>query len=357
MACHAMEEVLPDFNPAKDPHTGQCGVCHNPHEQTTPGAAVKTCASAQCHAEWRDEPFHVGPSHRAVAQRCETCHLPHAARVDASDCTGCHESVRQRTRLRPPLPFDTTRALRREALGPGPADDPLRGKGDTPPEDIPSGVSLVTPVFAPAAPADTFEHRPHRRLACLECHTTSSGTTGLTFEPPRGCDICHHQAPATSRCATCHQAGELSAAETMSLHITVPRQPERARSVPFSHPAHQQYQCRECHTAPVTMGLSPQVSACRNCHENHHEPARDCTTCHTGYDIRARHEPDVEASHQRCDACHTTGTVQLLLPNRSFCATCHVEQKTDHHPGRECTVCHLLSEPQAWKRRLTGGAR
>jgi DnaJ-class molecular chaperone len=106
------------------------------------------------------------------------------------------------------------------------------------------------------------------------------------------------------------------------------------------------------------MGLSPQVTTCRNCHENHHEPARDCTTCHTGYDIRARHEPEVEASHQRCDACHTTGTVQLLLPNRSFCSTCHAEQKADHHSGRECTVCHLLSEPLAWKRRLiSGGAR
>ena len=40
--------------------------------------------------------FHLGKAHRKVATRCETCHVVHAARVDASDCVGCHESVRAR---------------------------------------------------------------------------------------------------------------------------------------------------------------------------------------------------------------------------------------------------------------------
>jgi hypothetical protein len=74
-----------------------------------------------------------------------------------------------------------------------------------------------------------------------------------------------------------------------------------------------------------------------------------------GYDIQEEH-PGAEASHQRCDACHTPATIHLLTPNRSFCATCHGEQKADHYPGRECTVCHLLAEPADWKRRLVSGS-
>ena len=130
---------------------------------------------------------------------------PHAARVDASDCAGCHESVRKGGgKLRPPLPFDTTKALQQSiaAHRAGPlararrrpaAGRPARGRRTA----------------RPAAPADTFSHARHRRLACITCHTTSSPTRTLTFEPPRGCQICHHQRPASSKCATCHQASEL----------------------------------------------------------------------------------------------------------------------------------------------------
>jgi hypothetical protein len=352
-SCHDMRDVLPDFNPARDPHTGQCGVCHNPHTQATPEAAIKSCASAQCHADWRDEPFHVGVAHRRVAQRCEACHQPHASKVDASECTECHEAVRQRSRLRPPLPFDTTRALRRISHWPGPADDPPRGKGDAPPEENSSGVSFSTP--APAV-QDSFNHRQHRQLACITCHTTSSGRSGLTFEPPRGCNICHHQAPATSRCGNCHQPQELQVAQTMALHIAVPKQPERARDVAFSHPEHRQYRCQECHSEPVTLALTTRAASCRDCHAEHHEPARDCGDCHRGYDIREKHEPGIETSHTRCDACHTPATIHLLTPTRSFCATCHAEQEADHFPGKECSVCHLLAEPGQWKRRLVSGS-
>jgi hypothetical protein len=41
LGCHKMQKVLADFDPAKDPHGGKCGTCHNPHVQKT-AAAVKT---------------------------------------------------------------------------------------------------------------------------------------------------------------------------------------------------------------------------------------------------------------------------------------------------------------------------
>ena len=115
LACHRMRERLAGFTPAQDPHGGTCGMCHNPHTDVRPRDAVTSCASSQCHADWRQVAFHTGAAHRQVAQRCVTCHVPHAARVDASDCTGCHVQARQRSRgrLRPPLPFDTTEARRR----------------------------------------------------------------------------------------------------------------------------------------------------------------------------------------------------------------------------------------------------
>ncbi|HEU4996674.1 MAG TPA: hypothetical protein VFT29_17780, partial [Gemmatimonadaceae bacterium] len=112
LGCHEMQRVLADFNEGQDPHGGKCGTCHNPHTQKTPAAAT-SCATAGCHANWRDEPFHVGASHRKVGSQCLSCHVPHRAKADASDCEGCHRSVRVRSKLRPPLPFDTTRALRR----------------------------------------------------------------------------------------------------------------------------------------------------------------------------------------------------------------------------------------------------
>ena len=120
LGCHKMQKVLADFDAAKDPHGGKCGTCHNPHVQKTAAAAANSCTTSGCHANWRDTPFHVGASHKQIASRCLTCHLPHAAKVDASNCEGCHLSVRSRGGLRPPLPFDTTKALRRADATPAP---------------------------------------------------------------------------------------------------------------------------------------------------------------------------------------------------------------------------------------------
>ena len=52
-----------------------------------------------------------------MAEHCRTCHEPHAARVDASDCTGCHTAVRKGDRTeQAPLPFDTLKALQQSLL-------------------------------------------------------------------------------------------------------------------------------------------------------------------------------------------------------------------------------------------------
>jgi hypothetical protein len=379
LGCHEMQRVLEDFDARQDPHGGTCGMCHNPHEQETPAAAAATCATSGCHGDWREEPFHVGASHRRVGEQCITCHVPHSAKVDASDCAGCHLTVRERSRLRPPLPFDTTRALRdagvtaapivppvthppseRHVVGSGPAPDDIDWSapgsdgawvelGPGPPNVLHAGVRLAR---SPPAQADTFSHARHAKLACLVCHETAAGQGRLTFVPPRGCAICHHQTPRTSECASCHQTEEITPPQAATLMVTVPGAQPHPRPVEFLHGSHAELPCLECHTAPVTLAVAPPKAQCADCHTDHHTVERTCTTCHVVAEPEAAHQ-NLEVAHQRCDACHTAATVARLTPTRNFCATCHTAKATDHYEPRECTVCHFLAEPRAYQPKLT----
>ncbi len=330
LGCHEMRRVLGDFDAARDPHGGKCGTCHNPHEQRTPRAAAGSCA--ECHSDWRDEPFHTGPNHRRVAARCLTCHQAHASRVDASNCTECHAATRARTQLRPPLPFDTNAALQRRPSGPSADEEPW----------------IPPPPIAEAS-ADSFPHARHTRLACLTCHQTGSGHGRLTFEPPRGCAICHHQAPTPARCATCHQQTKYGVPHTAILTVTVPGNAQRPRPVDFLHARHETRTCLECHKTPVT--LAPPQGICLECHTEHHAEGRPCSSCHVLADPRVAHTSP-EIAHQRCDACHTATTVARLRPTRSFCSTCHADKAQDHYVQRECTTCHFLASPERYRARI-----
>ena len=345
--CHEMRALLAEFDPAKDPHRGSCGTCHNPHTDVKPDDALKSCADAGCHSNWRSVAFHAGAAHRDVARRCETCHQPHAARVDASDCTGCHQSVRDGGRLNPPLPFDTTEALRRVSglIEPGRS----RGRGDAPDPEDPLGV----PIAHTAARADTFSHQRHRQLTCLTCHSTTSRTSTLTFEPPRGCQICHHQRPASSDCATCHQPEELEIGVPVRMNVTVASREAREREVPFVHPVHGRSACTECHVTPVSLEPAAPVATCAACHQEHHAARIACASCHRTEQVMTAHQPPVNA-HGGCAACHESRTVAALEPDRSFCLSCH-PAGNDHYSDRECSVCHLQATPEEYRPRLTAG--
>ena len=336
LACHEMRGQLAGFDLAQDPHAGTCGMCHNPHTQQRPADARQTCTG--CHSDWRGEPFHRGASHRARAAECLTCHLPHQAKVDAADCEGCHRAVRGRRAATPPLPFDTTRALQPRSSGyqHGPPAPEPRGKGDSRPFEV-EGVL-----------ADTFSHNRHKALACITCHPSTSERSRLTFEPPRGCQICHHQAQQKA-CGTCHAAAEFNERQA-SVGIAVGSRPARTRSVRFAHDTHQRVACVSCHTTAVTLAPAAAVKECTSCHESHHEVERACVSCHTEADVLGAHRAQPEP-HEACDACHAPATVARLTPGRSFCVTCHVAQK-DHAAPRECTVCHFQSSPDGYRAHL-----
>lgn len=377
LGCHKMQKVLADFDQSKDPHGGKCGTCHNPHVQKTVAAAIKTCTTAGCHANWRDEPFHVGASHKQVASQCITCHVPHAAKVDASNCEGCHLSVRSRGRLRPPLPFDTTKALKRAGAtitrappdvayadsrhsavlastrGGGPLAESsdiamLFEQNDVRPAVYYAEAGLSRPPPGAAAP---FPHARHAKLACLVCHETGTGIGRLTFKPPRGCAICHHQAPTSSNCSTCHRTNEYMAVKHATMTVTVPGHEPQPRPVDFFHAMHTKRTCLECHTTPVTRALSAAQAQCKDCHTDHHAVGRNCSACHRIADPKFAHRT-LEAAHQRCDACHTATTVVELTPTRSFCSTCHTTKAKGHYDQKECSVCHFLAEPAVYRASL-----
>lgn len=351
LSCHKMEALLPDFPADKDPHGGTCGMCHNPHSQTNPSETRKSCTTSGCHPDWRKEPFHTGAAHRNKAEECTLCHSPHAARVDASDCTGCHNAVRASTRggVRPPLPFDTLKALNQSLVPERPHADPERPskvKGDAPPGDDPPRRALSA---LPALPSDSFSHPRHKKLACLTCHLSTSGAK-LTFEPPRGCQICHHQDPLRSDCAKCHEQGSLPVTLAVPVSIAAAGKPARERTVAFRHEKHAELKCTACHGQSVTLAPVDSAVTCQGCHESHHETGRDCAECHQTPSIAETHALPVRA-HVACDVCHATTAIASLSPTRTFCLACHTST-VDHHAEKECSICHLQATPEEYRARL-----
>jgi nitrate/TMAO reductase-like tetraheme cytochrome c subunit len=109
-SCHQMKDRPGSYDYAKDPHKGSCGSCHDVHKDLAPADARKACKT--CHADLSKSPFHQGVNHKRVESQCVTCHTPHAASVDASDCVSCHNAVRKRGLFKAPLPFDTNAVLK-----------------------------------------------------------------------------------------------------------------------------------------------------------------------------------------------------------------------------------------------------
>ena len=376
LGCHEMRKVLADFQANRDPHGGKCGTCHNPHTQETPQAAANTCATAGCHGNWREEPFHSGDNHKRVASQCLTCHQPHRAKVDASGCEQCHRQVRERGPRQPPLPFDTAAALRRTGIEKSSnrvtehrgMDQPVRiavagtpGSGGSAspfgemfdPRPTVDFIYLASgPPRAPPAAADSFTHSRHEKLSCLVCHETGTGQGRLTFERPRGCMICHHQAPSRSNCSTCHQTGEITPPRTATTSVSVPGNPPRPRPVEFRHATHTSQTCLECHTTPVSLSPAPAKATCRDCHEQHHVANGNCASCHAPAQPALAHK-SLESAHTRCDACHTAATVARLTPTRSFCSTCYTDKARGHFDNRECTSCHFLAEPNDYRTMIS----
>ena len=201
----------------------------------------------------------------------------------------------------------------------------------------------------PAVASDSFAHTRHQTLPCMTCHLSSSGAL-LTFQPPRGCQICHHTVQAKSGCVQCHEQGSVPQAIDVHVAIAAAGKPALDRTVGFRHEWHGTLSCAACHGTPVSLAPVDSAQSCQGCHASHHEAGRTCATCHRTDGIKQPHMLPVQA-HLACDRCHSTAAIAPLTPTRSFCLACH-DPSVDHHPERECVACHLQTTPEDYRPRL-----
>ena len=238
--CHEMRQLLATFDPAKDPHRGSCGMCHNPHTDVKPTDALKSCADAQVSrrlAECRVPCGRGAPQGGASAARPAMCRTrlewTRATAPGAmSRCARAGASSGHRSRsIRP---RHCSRASR--LIEPGRS----RGQGSGPPLDDPPGAA-TEPTRSP--PLTLSPINRHRRLACITCHTTSSpdaqadvrGAPRVPDLPPPAAGLERmRDLPSVVRAVrirTGHRGG-LGPAAASSRHA---RSPSSMRSMRISH--------------------------------------------------------------------------------------------------------------------------
>jgi hypothetical protein len=343
LSCHAMQQVIERFVPANDAHKGRCGDCHNPHTQTTPAAAYKTCTNAGCHARADTlTPFHRG-THQAAFARCGACHQEHSWKVEAKGCLGCHQNIFKRA-PRNPFPSSRTSSSGPRLVG------RLAMSGDA---AIAVTVELLAQGTSQQPPAETrrvtmardtllFSHATHRGLSCTTCHSTTGPLHGsVTLRSARDCMACHHGRTVQrlggepAACLRCHKASGLPSRPQTVTVMTSTRATATTRRLPFAHTTHAATACTECHTTPVT--LAPEAK-CTSCHQAHHEASRTCMTCHSAYDAHRGQQV-----HTGCggSGCHTDRAALAAGDQRNVCLACHVD-RVNHKPGGDCGACHRV---------------
>lgn len=320
-SCHAMRERATAGFPEDQAHNAVCGSCHNPHDQSTPAEAVRTCTAGGCHARVDT----VSAMHRGlgagVMQNCTACHKAHTWKVSADACTSCH-------------------AL--DALDGGAPVKRINGK----PEHMGiAGVALLPIQLSIALLAQMssvnqpFQHKPHRTVACKACHETADGHGVVKTSAVTNCSGCHHTARNVARCTSCHAAARLTRTFTRTIAVrSSVSDTARTKTLTFAHTTHARVDCKSCHQNAARMRT---VSSCESCHEDHHTEQRTCTTCHTNVNKVKEHNRE---AHLTCagSGCHKTTVTGSLQTQRNVCLACHTEQ-VDHEPAGDCASCHMIS--------------
>jgi hypothetical protein len=270
-----------------------CGACHDPHEQTRPADAVRSCAAAGCH----DAVDAITPLHRGldagVVERCTLCHAAHDARIDRVDCAACHT-------------------------------DGAR--------------------FAPGDSA-TFDHARHRTVACTRCHASDRTHGALVAASVEDCRACHHrpqQGAAGVDCAACHSRDDIALEVHRVARVVELSVGRRSRALPFVHANHASVVCSTCHTEG--LALSATTVDCASCHEQHHAPDATCRSCHVAAPP-STHPPRVVHTTCAGSGCHDAVPFRERPETREFCLACHQDQVA-HEPQGRCVDCHAMP---AWR--------
>jgi hypothetical protein len=227
------------------------------------------------------------------------------------------------------------------AVASGSIARPAVGSGAEP---LPAAtMAQVSPAPDSPPPARPFEHRRHESVSCRSCHGTGARHREVLVRSTRDCAACHHSGYRRSECAACHSADRLDGIRRVAVTLTVAGEP-RTRRLPFEHEVHLEPRhslaCQDCHTAPVTLSVE---RSCVSCHEKHHRPDANCTSCHSSIDQTVH----VAETHLSCatGGCHSARVVPAPGLSRSVCLACHTGL-SDHRPGQRCAQCHEIPEAE-----------
>ena len=199
--------------------------------------------------------FHVGRgAPQGGASSCQTCHVPHAARVDASDCTGCHESVRKggassAHRSRSIRPRRCSRASR--LIEPRPLERCIawssraaRGARHLPGE--PPGADRRPALPLTPSPINAIADSP----ASPATRTSSPTRNAHVRAAPRLPDL-PPPAAGLERMRDLPSGVRAVRARPVTVEVSVPRQLPRSRGVPFEHAKHADLACIEVPSRPA----------------------------------------------------------------------------------------------------------
>lgn len=346
LACHAMRRLVGEM-PATEPHDGQCGVCHNPHEQTTPAEAVESCGAAGCHTAADS----LTPMHRGLPEgtleTCTLCHAAHDSELVEPECVACHVDPDARA-VPPPAPGSQREARPVALLGRllralGPAHASAQQEQALPPTG--RAAQEAAQERAGSAGPEDFTHGRHAELACTECHSTEDTHGAVTVRTLADCRSCHHTEPAASDCLACHARVRLRGRTELTRVLPMPiaSGPPAPRTLEFDHGQHEGETCGACHAGGPARSAS--AAECADCHAEHHDPEARCAACHLEAPESAH---PVEVVHLTCSGsgCHASELFAGTPPRtRTACLTCH-RGLEDHEPGQRCGECHALTDAQ-----------
>lgn len=197
----------------------------------------------------------------------------------------------------------------------------------------------------------TFRHDRHTEFSCVDCHAMQPSHGVRLIQSASDCRACHHVRERVDReCAACHSAAELRNVAypvTRALTFSV-RDDTLDRELPFSHAAHEERECVDCHTGGPSLAV-PDLD-CRSCHDEHHVTSNPgCMSCHR----KPPEDAHTLEVHRTCSGsgCHVDAPIETPR-TRVGCLWCH-EDRVDHEPEGECVECHIMSRQPLPSERST----
>jgi len=279
------------------------------------------------------------------SQSCDSCHATTSAHAKAAkgadphakvECVSCHETRGFVGRFLTGVPL----RLLHFAVAPG-GVSPGIGYGQVTAQACTScHKSSLSGSKTNAKRGLKMSHKEPMAASatCIDCHTMRAGVVGAYDAGMRPCVRCHDGKAASSKCATCHVGGVVTAARAQSPSF----QAEQVTEMRCGGCHDEKRSCDPCHgvrmphTAEFKAGAHARAATvdfwynggngCRHCHT---PQERVCSKCHTEQ-LGSSHggSAGMAIGHQKSSAtsCNTCHGQYAPIKTRDFCKdVCHSE--------------------------------